>query len=117
MLLEFEFPNYFIENAGGWTGDENSVNEKVKAFISNEFDNRVIIIDEIQNIKTDKKEELKKSIQPILQAIIRYAKNIKLILMSATPMFDRPDEIIYYINLFTHFKIYIWNCFAKKKVG
>jgi hypothetical protein len=93
------FPNYFIENAGGWNGDENSINEKVKAFISNEFDNRVIVIDEIQNIKTDKKEELKKSIQPILQAIIKYGKNIKLILMSATPMFDRPDEIIYYINL------------------
>jgi len=93
------FSNYFIENSGGWTGDENSVNEKVKLFISNEFDNRVIIIDEIQNIKTDKKEELKKNIQPILQAIIKYGKNIKLILMSATPMFDRPDEIIYYINL------------------
>ena len=94
-----KFPNYIIKNTGGWKGDEKDINEKIIKFISKEFDNRVIIIDEIQNIKTDKKEDLSRSIQPILQCIIKYAKNIKLILMSATPMFDRPDEIIYYINL------------------
>lgn len=92
------FANYIIENTGGWKGDDKDINEKIKAFISNEFDERVIIIDEIQNIKTDKRD-LTKIIQPILQAIIKYGKNIKLVLMSATPMFDRPDEIIFYINL------------------
>ena len=94
-----KFANYIIENTGGWKGDEKDINEKVKKFISKEFDDRVIIIDEIQNIKTDRKEELSRSIQPILESIIKYGKNIKLILMSATPMFDRPDEIIFYINL------------------
>jgi hypothetical protein len=94
-----KFANYIIENTGGWKGTEKDINEKVKKFISKEFDDRVIIIDEIQNIKTDRKEELSRSIQPILESIIKYGKNIKLILMSATPMFDRPDEIIFYINL------------------
>jgi superfamily II DNA or RNA helicase len=94
-----KFANYIIENTGGWKGSEKDINEKVKKFISKEFDDRVIIIDEIQNIKTDRKEELSRSIQPILESIIKYGKNIKLILMSATPMFDRPDEIIFYINL------------------
>ena len=94
-----KFANYIIENTGGWKGSYKDINEKVKKFISKEFDDRVIIIDEIQNIKTDRKEELSRSIQPILESIIKYGKNIKLILMSATPMFDRPDEIIYYINL------------------
>ncbi len=92
------FANYIIENTNGWKGEDDEVNEKIKAFISKEFDDRVIIIDEIQNIKTDVKE-LSKSTQLILQAIIKYAKNVKLVLMSATPMFDRPDEIIFYINL------------------
>ena len=73
--------------------------DKIKEFISKEFDDRVIIIDEIQNIKTDKHKELSKTVQPILQAIIKYGKNIKLVLMSATPMFDRSDEIIFYLNL------------------
>ena len=94
-----KFANYIIENTGGWKGGDKDINDKVKNFISKEFDDRVIIIDEIQNIKTDKKEDFSRNIQIILESIIKYGKNIKLILMSATPMFDRPDEIIYYINL------------------
>jgi superfamily II DNA or RNA helicase len=94
-----KFANDIINITDGWDGDEKKINEKIKKFISREFDDRVIIIDEIQNIKTDRKEDYTKSIQPILKAIIKYGKNIKLILMSATPMFDRPDEIIFYINL------------------
>lgn len=93
-----KFANYIIDSTDGWKGSDKNINEKIKRFISTKFDNRVIIIDEIQNMKTDKKEETK-NIQPILEAIIKYGKNIKLILMSATPMFDRPDEIIFYINL------------------
>jgi len=94
-----KFANDIINITNGWKGDEESITPKIKKFISNEFDDRVIIIDEIQNIKTDRKDDYTKSIQPILTSIIKYGKNIKLILMSATPMFDRPDEIIFYINL------------------
>ena len=94
-----QFANYVINNTGDWDGSESKINEKVKNFISKEFDDRVIIIDEIQNIKTDKREGYIKKIQQILESIIKYGKNIKLVLMSATPMFDRPDEIIFYINL------------------
>lgn len=68
-----KFANYITENTGGWKGDENSINDKIKKFISKEFDDRVIIIDEIQNIKTDNRKELK-SVQPILQSIIKYGK-------------------------------------------
>jgi len=92
------FPNYVSKMTGGWKGEEDKITDQIKKFISKEFDDRVIIIDEIQNIKTTR-NELTKNIQPILQSIIKYGKNIKLILMSATPMFDKPDEIIYYMNL------------------
>jgi hypothetical protein len=94
-----QFANYVINNTGDWDGTESKINEKVKNFISKEFDDRVIIMDEIQNIKTDKREGYIRKVQPILESIIKYGKNIKLVLMSATPMFDRPDEIIFYINL------------------
>ncbi len=95
-----KFANDIKDRTGGWKGEENLIDENIKEFISREYDDRVIIIDEIQNIKTGKEKELQKTIQPILQAIIKYGKNIKLVMMSATPMFDRPDEIIFYINLF-----------------
>jgi len=93
-----KFANNIIDSTDGWKGGDKDINEKIKRFISTKFDNRIIIIDEIQNMKTDKKEDTK-NIQSILESIIKYGKNIKLILMSATPMFDRPDEIIFYINL------------------
>jgi hypothetical protein len=95
-----KFANYVMKmtQKKDWDQDQD-LEDKIKKFINKEFDDRVIIIDEVHNIKTDVKEEWKKSIQPILLSIVKYAKNTKLILMSATPMFDRPDEIIFILNL------------------
>ena len=94
-----KFANDIMKKTNNWDGNEKNITEDIKKYISKEFDDRVIIIDEIQNIKTAKKLKLEKTIQSILQSIIKYAKNIKLVLMSATPMFDRADEIIFYLNL------------------
>ena len=35
----------------------------------------------------------------ILETIIKYSKNVRLVLMSATPMYDSPKEIIFLLNL------------------
>ncbi len=93
-----EFANYITKNTNYWKGDEEGITDGIKQFISQNFDDTILIIDEVQNIKTDA-GDLKKSIQPILKSIIKYSQNLKLILMSATPMFDRQDEIIYLMNL------------------
>lgn len=64
------------------------------------FSDSVIIIDEVHNIKQNAgnvKEE--KKITSVLENVIEYAENLKLILLTATPMFDVPDEIIYILNL------------------
>ena len=94
-----KFANDIKKKTNNWDGEDKNITEDIKKLISKEFDDRVIIIDEIQNIKTSKKQDLEKTIQSMLEAIIKYGKNIKLILMSATPMFDRADEIIFYLNL------------------
>ncbi len=94
-----KFANHVIKETNGWDGSEEKINEQILKYIHKEFDDRVIIIDEVHNIKTDVSEEWKKSIQPILLSIVRHAKNTKLVLMSATPMFDRSDEIIFILNL------------------
>ena len=44
-----------MKKTNKWDGNEKNINEQIKKFISKEFDDRVIIIDEIQNIKTAKK--------------------------------------------------------------
>ena len=68
--------------------------------IHNEFSNRIIVIDEVHNIKSKAgPKETQKTVPPILEAIIQYSDNKKIIFLSATPMHDNPNEIIFLLNL------------------
>ena len=77
----------------------------VKEYINKTYSNRVLIIDEIQNIKdnvsSSKNEEKTdfKKIQKVLIEVVKNTVNMKLVLMSATPMFDKPQEIVFLLNL------------------
>ena len=66
--------------------------EKIRDY----FSDSVLIIDEAQNVKEG---EMGKMLPPILEKIVRYSNNMKLILLSATPMFDNASEILWLINL------------------
>ena len=79
-------------------------------FIRNTYSNRVIICDEIQytregnNIKhdtggVDGEAISGKKIRNCLELICRYSVNTKIILLSATPMYDVTKEIIWLMNL------------------
>ena len=74
--------------------------DRVKKAIQQLFSDSVIIIDEVHNIKqqTNSGKDDKK-ITKVLEDVIRYAENLKLILLTATPMFDVPNEIVYILNL------------------
>lgn len=65
--------------------------------IRDEFDNSVMIIDEAHNIKDDSLST--KVLPPMLEYVVSVAKNMKLILLSATPMFNDPTEIVFLLNL------------------
>jgi len=88
-----------LMNDIGWNGKLNTLTDAQKMAIRNKFNNRIIIIDEIHNVKSDVGNVELRKVPPILQAIIRYGENIKLVLMSATPMYDNAGEIIYILNL------------------
>ena len=62
------------------------------------FSNTVLIIDEAHNIK-EGDNMLDKVLPPILDKVVSLADNMKLLLLSATPMFDNATEIIWLINL------------------
>ena len=70
-------------------------------YISKEFSNRIIVIDEVHGTRSlggvGKEED--KSIIEVLEKISRYAENTKLILLSATPMYDHVSEIAWLLNL------------------
>ena len=62
------------------------------------FSNTVMIIDEVHNIKEGNTKDGKK-LPAYLLEILGIADNMKLILLSATPMFDKAEEIIFILNL------------------
>ena len=63
------------------------------------FDNRLIIVDEAHNIRIseDNREEAKTA--ALLMEVARYANNMRLVLLSATPMYNNYKEIIWLTNL------------------
>ena len=64
------------------------------------FSNRMIIIDEVHNLRIsrDNSESNIKSAEVIMD-MVRYADNLKLLLLSATPMYNSYEEIIWLTNL------------------
>ena len=62
---------------------------KVDNWIANKFQNAVFIIDEAHHSKSKFKEIIR---------ILQHSRNTHLLLLSATPMFDRATDIIYLIN-------------------
>jgi hypothetical protein len=94
---------------------DNSLNEKdYKNKIQQEFDNRVIIIDEFHNLrrvdksdknyKKDKKEKKEGSL--LLLKMLSLVQDTRLVLLTATPMFDDANEIKFLLKtIMIHEKI------------
>ena len=65
--------------------------------IKKRFSNRLIVIDEVHNLRTIGSD--KKNITKNLHKLAKNTQNLKLLLMSATPMFNSPREIVWLLNL------------------
>ena len=74
-----------------------------KKVIKNKFSNRLLIIDEVHNIrnlgKGKKGDDMGEKIFQGLEDIIDNSENLKLIMLSATPMYNESTEIIKLTNL------------------
>ena len=78
----------------------NKTKEEIeKIVIQDYFSNRVLIIDEIHNLRDDNLDNYKKDTIIFLEKVVRYSDNLRLIIMSATPMFNRATEIQWILNL------------------
>jgi superfamily II DNA or RNA helicase len=78
---------------------EKSINKKIpmQDLISKEYQHCMIIIDEVHNIKSDDSVGTITSSQAL--DLITTHTTIKLLLLSATPMFNQPTEIVWIFNL------------------
>jgi len=73
--------------------------KKIAEIIQKLFNNSVIIVDEAHELR-DSNEKDAKIITPVLFRVLKYATNIRLIFMTATPIYDKPQNIISLINYF-----------------
>ena len=75
-----------------------SLNKRIMNKLRKEFNNRLIVIDEVHNIrKTDDNENKKVAIN--LEYLVKSAENLRLLLLSATPMYNSYKEIVWLLNL------------------
>lgn len=89
-----------VKKKTNWDGNLSEITADIIKKIEREYSNRVIIIDEVHHINVKSASDVNiKKVPPILKTIIKYSKNVRLVLMSATPMYDKPEEIIYLLNL------------------
>lgn len=95
-----EFANY-IQKSTKIPQDISDVNkiENIKKIqLEKNFANRLIIIDEVHNIRiTDDNKD--KRVAQELTTLVKYVKNIRLLLLSATPLYNSYKEIIWLLNL------------------
>ena len=93
-----ELANY-IQNKSKIGAGENK--SKSKKRLQKIFNNRLIIIDEVHNIRSTEVEEENdnKRVSADLLKLVKSVDNLRLLLLSATPMFNTYKEIIWLINL------------------
>jgi hypothetical protein len=96
-----EFANYIekIMNKNIPPGSSTAVASRIKKKnLRKEFSNRMLVIDEVHNIRLSKEGKVKAS-SDNLGKLVEATSNLKLLLLSATPMFDSYSEIIWILNL------------------
>lgn len=82
------------EEVGTEEEKEKVVIKKIKAW----FSNRLIVIDEVHNIPTSKDNQKMKTASLLLE-VAKHSDNLRLLLLSATPMYNSPNEIVWLTNL------------------
>ena len=94
-----EFANYISKKSAVEEGaDPKAIHALKKNKLRKIFNNRLIIIDEIHNIRiTDDNKD--KRVADELTKLIKYVPNLRLLFLSATPMFNSYKEIIWLINI------------------
>ena len=69
--------------------------------IRNRFDDTLIVIDEVHNLRTtgENESDAAKMTGKLLTLVARHTQNMRMLLLTATPMYNSPKEILWLINL------------------
>lgn len=96
-----QFGNYIqklIHRAVDGIDDEAKAKQRKINILKREFSNRMLVIDEVHNIRISD-DNSNKQVAKMLLEVINYSEAMKLLLLSATPMFNNYREILWLVNL------------------
>lgn len=97
-FMAYESFGAYIEKRLG--GTEKDIDRE---WVHQNFDNRLLIIDEAHNVPEGRDGRGVKGITRSLENLVKTAEGLVLVLLTATPMFDTYEELAFYMNLF------LWN--------
>jgi hypothetical protein len=80
------------------TSSEEIKQRLVAEALNKEFSDRLIVVDEVHNLRIAE-DNAKKDSSIHLMSVVRASDNLRLVLLSATPMYNNYTEIIWLINL------------------
>lgn len=100
FLGYIEFANYIFKKSQVEPNITDPLKREIirKSKLRKNFDNRLIIIDEVHNIRISDDNKDKRVAQELLK-LVETANHMRLLLLSATPMYNSYKEIIWLINL------------------
>jgi hypothetical protein len=79
--------------------DDLAAHQKKIEIIRKEFNNSVLIIDEAHNLRNERlDDETGFNVTSLLEQVLLYSQNMKVILLSATPMYNEPADILQLLN-------------------
>lgn len=90
--------NQTMEKVKKQEKDSSKHEEAFYAKIKEYFSDRMIIIDEAHNLRNSSEKGTKQTAQTFWQ-LLKYTENVKLVLLTATPMFNSATEIVWLLNL------------------
>lgn len=96
-----EFSNFFnkkiLKSLDELKISDEQRKQIVQKRIQSYFGNRLVVVDEAHNLRPSNKKE--KGVGNVLTQIVENTSNMRLLLLSATPMYNTPQEIIWILNL------------------
>ncbi len=96
-----EFSNYIGRVMARGVRKEDSAEERRRKGIRSirrEFSNSMLVIDEVHNMRVGPDGKTKRTSENLL-GLVSHADGLKLLLLSATPMFNSYKEVIWLLNL------------------
>jgi hypothetical protein len=98
FLGYIEFANFIMKKSAVDEEDPKKRNTEMIRRLKKFFNNRLIIIDEVHNIRISDDKQDKRVAQELFK-LVKYVDNLRLLFLSATPMYNSYKEVVWLLNI------------------